>query len=47
MGDALVGAGMVSYAGPFTAAYREALEALWRDNIRKLGIKMTPKVTMK
>jgi dynein heavy chain len=47
VGDSLVAAGMVSYAGPFTAVYREALETLWRDSIRKGGIKMTPKVTMR
>lgn len=35
VGDCLVAAGMVSYAGPFTAIFREALESLWREAIRK------------
>ena len=30
VGDCLIAAGMVSYAGPFSAQYREALEKLWR-----------------
>lgn len=47
VGDSLVAAGMMSYSGPFTAVYREGLESIWRDNIRKLGIKMTPKITMR
>lgn len=47
IGDCLVAAGMVSYAGPFTAEYREALETMWRTNIKKFGIKVTQGVTMK
>jgi dynein heavy chain len=38
---------MVSYAGPFTAVFREALENLWREQLKKLGIKLTHKVTMR
>jgi len=38
---------MVSYAGPFTAVYRENLESMWRDSIQKLGISLTPKITMR
>ncbi len=30
IGDCMIAAGMVSYAGPFTADYREQLERLWR-----------------
>jgi len=41
IGDCLVAAGMVSYAGPFTADYREQLETMWRTNIKKFGIKVT------
>lgn len=29
VGDCLIASGMVSYAGPFTAVYREQLEKLW------------------
>jgi dynein heavy chain len=46
-GDCLVAAGMVCYAGPFTAVYREQLETLWRDSIKKHGIKITQGVTMR
>jgi dynein heavy chain len=47
IGDCLIAAGMVSYAGPFTSFYREQLESLWRTSIKKLGIKITNGVTMK
>jgi dynein heavy chain, axonemal len=47
VGDCLVAAGMVSYAGPFTAVYREKLESMWRERIQKLGISLTPKITMR
>ena len=47
IGDCLVAAGMVSYAGPFTAHYRLELEEEWRQNIKKLGIKHTPMITMR
>ena len=46
-GDCLVASGMVCYAGPFTAVYREQLETLWRESIKKHGIKVTAGVTMK
>ena len=47
IGDCMIAAGMVSYAGPFTADYREQLERLWRESVKKLGVKLTPNVTMK
>lgn len=47
VGDCLVASGMVSYAGPFSAAYREALEQLWRDNLTRLNVKISPNVTMR
>ena len=47
IGDCLVAAGMVSYAGPFTADFREQLESHWRDQIKEKGIKLTTGVTMK
>ena len=31
IGDCLIAAGMVSYAGPFISQYRESLEELWRN----------------
>lgn len=47
VGDCLIASGMVSYAGPFTAQYRLELEEEWRENIKRLGVKMTPMVTMR
>jgi len=47
VGDCLIAAGMVSYAGPFTAQYRLELEEQWRENILRLSVKHTPSVTMK
>ena len=44
VGDCLVAAGMVSYAGPFTSQYRSELEEEWRKNIKRLAIKHTPNV---
>jgi len=38
---------MIAYSGPFTAKFRMELEAEWNDNISSLGIKVTPKITMK
>lgn len=46
-GDCLVAAGMVSYAGPFTAVYRDQLETLWRNSIKKMGVKVTNGITMR
>jgi len=46
-GDCLIAAGMVSYAGPFTAGYREELEAMWRDNITQLKVQISENVTMR
>jgi dynein heavy chain len=47
VGDCLVAAGMVSYAGPFSAQYREALERLWRENLDKLSVRISTNVTMR
>jgi dynein heavy chain len=47
IGDCLVAAGMVSYAGPFTSYYRVALEEEWRGYIEELGIKASQNVTMR
>jgi dynein heavy chain len=47
VGDCLVAAGMVSYAGPFTAQYRLELEEEWRNNIKRLHLKHTPNISMK
>jgi len=43
----LLGAGMVAYAGPFTAQYRQELEELWRQELKRLGIIHTSGVTMR
>jgi dynein heavy chain len=47
VGDCLVAAGMVSYAGPFTSSYRNELEDEWRQNIKRLGIKNTQNISMR
>ena len=47
IGDCLIAAGMVSYAGPFTAQYRADLEEEWRENILRLGILHTEHVSMR
>lgn len=47
IGDSLVAAGMVSYAGPFSASYREALEQLWRENLTQLNVSISKNVTMR
>lgn len=47
VGDCLVAAGMVSYAGPFTSQYRLELEEEWRDNLKRLKLKHTPNIQMK
>lgn len=38
---------MIAYSGPFTAKFRAELEAGWNEKISSLGIKVTPKITMK
>ena len=47
VGDCMVAAGMVSYAGPFSAAYREGLEKFWRTNLDKLNVRISPNVNMR
>ena len=47
IGDCLLAAAMVSYAGPFTSSYRSELEDSWRDQINRLGIKHSGGVTMR
>lgn len=47
IGDCLIAAGMVSYAGPFISQYRLELEEEWRTHIKRLGIKHTPHVSMR
>ena len=47
IGNCLVAAGMVAYAGAFTASFRTELESLWRDKIKKLKIDFYEHVSMK
>ncbi len=47
IGDCLVAAGMVSYAGPFTSQFRAELEDEWRKAIKKIGLKSTNNITMR
>jgi len=44
VGDCLVAAGMISYAGPFTSQYRLELEEEWRNNLKRLKLKHTPNI---
>ena len=39
-GNCLLASGVVGYAGPFIAKYREILENLWRDAIKEAGISL-------
>jgi len=46
-GDCLIGSGMLVYSGPFIMQYREALEDLWRNKTKEVGVKFTEGITMK
>lgn len=37
---------MICYAGPFISQFREILEGLWRDEMKKLYIQYTEKISM-
>lgn len=45
-GDVVISAGMVGYAGAFTGEYRKSFEAEWLEELDKLNIMHTEKVTM-
>ena len=47
VGNCLIAAGMVAYSGAFTAQYRAQLEEEWNVKITSLGVKITPKISMK
>ena len=47
IGNCLVGAGMVAYAGAFTSQFRNELETQWREKIEQLGIDSLENITMK
>jgi len=47
VGNCMIAAGMISYAGPFVASFREELEGMWRDKLTELGVKIQPGITMK
>lgn len=47
IGNCLVGAGMVAYAGAFTAQFRADLEAQWREGIKKNKIDYMEHISMK
>jgi dynein heavy chain len=46
-GNSVVAAGMVAYAGPFTAEYRTKLEKEWAMKLKELGIEHSEGVTMR
>lgn len=47
VGNSLVAAGMICYAGPFISQFREAMEELWRNKMKELYISITEKITMR
>jgi len=47
IGNCLIGAGMVAYAGPFTSVFRNDLEESWRKRIKSLKIDASDNITMK
>jgi len=46
IGNCLIAAGMVAYSGSFTAFFRQKMEDEWCKYIDKIGIKVTPGMTM-
>jgi dynein heavy chain len=46
-GDCIIAAGMISYAGPFTAEVRTVCESEWCKKLVDLNIKHTPECSMK
>ena len=38
VGNCLVAAGMICYAGPFISQFRESMEELWRNQMTELHI---------
>ena len=47
VGNSLVAAGMVCYAGPFISQFREAMEAFWREQMKDLHVSHTEKINMR
>mmetsp|Transcript_20042 Transcript_20042/g.27069 ORF Transcript_20042/g.27069 Transcript_20042/m.27069 type:complete len:688 (-) Transcript_20042:1925-3988(-) len=47
VGNCLVAAGMICYAGPFISAFRESMEDLWRNQMKELHLEYTEKITMR
>jgi dynein heavy chain, axonemal len=45
--NCIIAAGMISYAGPFTSQYRNALEEEWNKSLVELELKHTPNITMR
>lgn len=45
--NCLIGAGMISYAGPFTSVYRNNLETSWTESLKELELIHTPNCTMR
>lgn len=47
VGNSLIAAGLVAYGGAFTSRFRNNMESSWEEGIRKLGIKVQEKCSMK
>ncbi len=47
IGNCLVGAGMVAYAGAFTSYFRTQMEEMWRNQIKALKIDTSEHISMK
>lgn len=46
-GNCAVSAGMIAYAGPFTAEYRSRMEKTWASRIQEVGLKCNQGVSMR
>jgi len=44
---AVIGAGMVAYAGAFTSQYRTKLEQFWVTKLQENNLPHDPKITMR
>ena len=46
-GNCAVSAGMIAYAGPFTAEYRSRMEKLWEDKLSEVNLDHSENVNMR
>jgi len=46
-GNCAVSAGMIAYAGPFTAEYRTRMEKMWANRIEEIGLQCSKNISMR